>query len=61
MEIPKDENPTIVTVTNPESIKNQFFFKDAQAGDKVLVFKISKKAILYRPNTNKIISIAPLN
>jgi len=60
-DIPKDEIPTIVTVTNSESLKGQVFFKDAKIGDKILVFKISKKAILYRPTTNKVISIAPLN
>jgi hypothetical protein len=60
-EIPINENPTIATVTNSELIKKQTFFKEALIGDKVLIFNTSKKAILYRPSTNKIISIAPLN
>lgn len=60
-DLPIGEEPKIVTVTNSEQLKNQTFFKDAKVGDKVLIFKESKKAVLYRPSTNKIISIAPLN
>ncbi len=60
-DIPSDEKPTIATVTNPTSLKDQYFFQDAQVGDKILFFSTAKKAILYRPSTNKIISIAPLN
>lgn len=60
-DIPSDEVPTIATVTNAELIKQQSFFKDALVGDRVLLYKEAKKAILYRPSTGKIVSIAPLN
>lgn len=60
-ELPQGETPTMATVTNKEALKNQTFFKDAEIGDKVLIYKIAKRAFLYRPSTNKIIAIAPLH
>ncbi len=32
--LPKDETPTIATVTDPDALKNQTFFANAQKGDK---------------------------
>jgi hypothetical protein len=60
MFVPKDEDPTIATVTNPENLRGQSFFVDAKVGDKVLIYKNAKKAILYDPIADKIITIAPL-
>jgi hypothetical protein len=45
---------------NPENLKGQSFFADAKVGDKVLIYKNAKKAILYDPIADKIITIAPL-
>jgi hypothetical protein len=59
--LPKDEQPTIATVTDLEKLKNQPFFENAQVGDKVLIYANAKKAVLYRPSENKIIELAPLN
>jgi len=53
-------DPTIATVTDITKLKDQKFFENAQNGDKLLIYTKSKKAILYRPSTNKIINIAPL-
>ena len=60
-ELPQGETPTIATVTDVKPLQSQDFFKDAQTGDKLLLFTKSKRAILYRPSTNKIIVVAPLN
>jgi len=60
VEVPEEE-PRIVTVTNADLLKDKTFFKEAKIGDKLLIFSLHKKAVLYRPSTNKIISIAPLN
>ncbi len=59
--LPTDETPTIVTVLHADKLKTQTFFADAKDGDKVIVYNIKKRAILYRPSTNKIVNIAPIN
>ena len=52
--------PQIATVSDVETLKKaQPFFENALNGDQVLVF--TKLAILYRPSTNKIINVAPVN
>lgn len=56
-----DEEPTIATVTDPDKLSDQAFFSSAKTGDKVLIFTNAKKAILYRPEQNKIIEVAPVN
>jgi len=60
-ELPKDEIPTVATVSEPEKVKDQVFFRDTQKDDKVLFYKTGKKAILYRPSTNKIIAVSTLD
>ncbi len=59
MELP-DENPSLATVQDVEKLKEQKFFEKAQNGDKLLIYSQAMKAILYRPETNKIIEVAPL-
>jgi hypothetical protein len=60
IDLPSDEDPTLATVTDIEKLKDQEFFKNAQNGDKVLIYTRARKAILYRPSTGKIIEFAPL-
>ena len=59
--LPEGENPTVATVTDPERLREQPFFANAQTGDKVLIYTNSRKAILYSPTQNKIIEVAPIN
>jgi hypothetical protein len=61
VELPNDEMPQIATISDIDKLANQPFFNHAQNGDKVLFFSSSKKAILYRPSTNKIIEMSQVN
>lgn len=58
--LPTGETPTIATVVNPDLLKNQPFFANAVKGDLVLMYTSAKKAILYDPNLNKIVEVAPI-
>ena len=59
--LPKDEVPTIATVSDPEKLKDQPFFAKAKVGDKVLLYAKAQKAYLYDPLVNRILEVAPIN
>lgn len=59
--LPQGETPTIATVTDVEKLASQPFFKDAQNGDKVIIYGNAKQAILYRPSIQKIIAVSSIN
>jgi hypothetical protein len=61
MMLPADEVPTVASVADITQLTNQPFFTRAQNGDKVLIYNNKKQAILYRPSTNMIIEVAPIN
>ncbi len=60
MELPEDEEPTVATVLDKDSLADQPFFAKAENGDKVIAYINARKAILYRPSTKKIIEVAPI-
>lgn len=60
MELPSGAMPTLATVTEKEKLIDQDFFKQAENGDKVLIYLAEGKAILYRPSTGKVIDVAPV-
>ena len=61
VDLPTTETPTLATVSDVSKLKTQTFFKDAQNGDKVLIYTRAGTAILYRPSTKKVIEYAPVN
>lgn len=60
MVLPTNETPTVATVVDPNLLKSQPFFANAQKGDAVLIYTSSKVAILYDPSVNKIVNVAPI-
>lgn len=61
MLLPKDETPTVATVTDINKLKDQSFFKNASNGNKVLIYPNSKLAIIYDPKAKLIINVGPIN
>jgi hypothetical protein len=57
--LPQNEQPTIATVSDTEKLKGQPFFINAKVGDKVFIYSQAQKAILFRPQENKIVEVAP--
>ncbi|MEK9195970.1 MAG: hypothetical protein AAB914_01240 [Patescibacteria group bacterium] len=61
MDLPKDEEPTLATVNDVSKLTGQTFFKNAQNGDKVLIYSKSGRALLYRPVENKVIEFTSIS
>lgn len=59
--LPEDETPTIATVSDPEKLKDQPFFAKAKLGDKVLIYTNNKKAVIYDPDLDKVVEVAPIS
>lgn len=60
VDVPTDEEPTVASVTDISKLQGQAFFARAQNGDKVFMYNKAKKAILYRPSSDKVIEFAPI-
>lgn len=60
IKLPNNETPTVASIVDITKLPNQPFFKDAKNGDKLLIFPVSKTAILYDPAANQIVQVGPL-
>ncbi len=58
VELPEDEEPSIVTVSDRDKLRGHPFFSKAKNGDKVLIYSKAKKAVLYDPVEQKIVNVA---
>lgn len=58
--LPKGEEPTVATVSDPAKLKDQVFFANAQIGDKVLIYTKARKAYLYDPEGDILLEVAPI-
>lgn len=59
-QLPSDEEPIVGEVQDKEKLKDQPFFKNAQNGDKILIYQKAKLAIIYRQSENKLINVGPI-
>lgn len=61
-DVPKDERPQIAAVRDKEVLKkeNPNFFDKAENGDRLLLYQKAQLALLYRPSTNQLIKVGPL-
>lgn len=57
--LPTDEEPALLTVTDPSKLSTDFL-RHTKAGDKVLVYQSSRKAVIYRPSIDRIVDVAPV-
>jgi len=59
MQLP-DEEVTVATVQDASRLHGQEFFRDANNGDKVLIFTEARRAVIFRESTNMIINSGPI-
>lgn len=59
--IPANENPLVATIERVEKLKQeQAFYKDTQNGDKLIILMQKKQAIIYRPDSDKLVNVGPI-
>lgn len=59
--LPVKEDPTVATITDVNKLNAQPFFKQAKDGDKVIIYPVTRKIILYRPSLHKVVDITAMN
>ncbi len=59
MILPTNEQPIIATVTDKSALKTPFL-READDGDKIIIYEKAKRVIIYRPSTDRIVDIGPV-
>jgi len=59
--VPTGEEPTVAQIQDKSKLSDQAFFKKAQNGDYLLIYKKEKIAIVYRENANKLVTVGPID
>lgn len=57
--LPTNEQPALATITDQKKLTSAFF-KQAQNGDKILIYQKNQVAIIYRPSIDRIIAVGPV-
>lgn len=61
VELPRDEAPTVLNISNAEEVKkDNAALTDIKNGDKMLFFTKSRKLVVYRPATKKVVAVVSL-
>jgi hypothetical protein len=62
IQLPANETPTMATINDAASAKKtQPFLVNAQNGDILIVYPNAAEALLYRPSSNKLIAVGPVD
>lgn len=57
--LPKNEQPIIATVTDKSALKTPFL-READDGDKIIIYEKARRVIIYRPSADRIVDIGPV-
>ncbi len=57
--LPTDEEPALATVTDSNKLTSSFKGK-VENGDKLIIYQNNKKAIVYRPSIDRVVTIEPV-
>jgi hypothetical protein len=61
MIVPQNDQPVLAKVADAAALaKQQAFFAKAQNGDQLVIFPSSGQAILYRPSTDLLVNVGPI-
>lgn len=60
VELPEGENPALLTVSDPEKLRDQPFFAEAKIGDRLLLYQRAQQAFLYDPVADKVLGVAAI-
>lgn len=56
-----EEEPVVATITDASVLATESaFYKNAENGDKLVVFPTAQQAFIYSPSRNKIVNVGPL-
>lgn len=59
--LPTDETPALATVTDTSKLANNKFLGQGKNGDKILIYAKWRRAVLYRPSTDRIVDVGPVD
>jgi hypothetical protein len=61
VELGTDELPTVANVSDADKVKKEnVILSDVKNGDKMLFFAKSRKLVVFRPDTNKVVAVVSL-